>query len=167
MRDWYLKNREVDLEKKRSRYRAKHPKKPEMSSEEKQNRLEARRERTRLYQQKWRAKNPDRHREILAKYKKSNPEVYRAGYQNRRARKLSAPGSYKASDVAEIKRQQKLKCACCKVSIKLKWHVDHIVPLSRGGTNFRRNLQLLCAPCNQAKYSKLPEIFMRERGYLI
>ncbi|MFZ2996263.1 HNH endonuclease [Sphingobium sp.] len=28
---------------------------------------------------------------------------------------------------------------------------DHIVPLSRGGTGYRSNYQLLCKPCSDAK----------------
>ncbi|WP_214770767.1 HNH endonuclease signature motif containing protein [Exiguobacterium sp. s133] len=31
------------------------------------------------------------------------------------------------------------------------FHVDHIVPLSRGGTDELKNLQLLCAQCNLKK----------------
>lgn len=33
-------------------------------------------------------------------------------------------------------------------------HVDHIVPLSRGGTNDTDNLQALCAKCNLIKGNK-------------
>lgn len=35
-------------------------------------------------------------------------------------------------------------------------HVDHIIPLSRGGTNHFLNLTLACASCNSSKRSKLP-----------
>lgn len=33
--------------------------------------------------------------------------------------------------------------------------VDHIIPLSRGGTNDRENLQAACMPCNSSKSDKL------------
>ena len=36
--------------------------------------------------------------------------------------------------------------------------LDHIVPLSQGGTHDERNLQGLCRPCHQAKTR-------REQGY--
>lgn len=29
--------------------------------------------------------------------------------------------------------------------------VDHVIPLSKGGTNHRSNLAILCRPCNSAK----------------
>ena len=35
-------------------------------------------------------------------------------------------------------------------------HVDHIVPVSRGGGDDRANLQLLHAPCNIAKGARVP-----------
>src|SRR5579871_470762 len=31
------------------------------------------------------------------------------------------------------------------------WHVDHVVPRVRGGTNQRDNLRAACVPCNLAK----------------
>lgn len=39
-----------------------------------------------------------------------------------------------------------------------KLHIDHILPLSAGGTNDLTNLQVLCEPCNLAKSNKIVPI---------
>jgi len=44
-------------------------------------------------------------------------------------------------------------CATCRVLVtdRTDAHVDHIVPLARGGSNDRENLRVLCARCNLQK----------------
>ena len=43
-------------------------------------------------------------------------------------------------------------CQHCGASLfEIEPHIDHIVPLAKGGTNDESNLQALCAPCNLAK----------------
>lgn len=37
------------------------------------------------------------------------------------------------------------------------YHIDHIKPISKGGTNEKTNLQLTCEPCNLAKGGKYEE----------
>jgi len=47
------------------------------------------------------------------------------------------------------------KCAKCGSSEKIQ--IDHIVPISRGGTNHITNLQPLCSHCNASKGSKIKD----------
>jgi 5-methylcytosine-specific restriction endonuclease McrA len=60
----------------------------------------------------------------------------------------------------------KMCVECGGLLSKLGKHVDHVLPLAKGGPHSTKNLQLLCPPCNRSKSDKLPEEFMRERGFL-
>ena len=44
-------------------------------------------------------------------------------------------------------------CAHCGSNKKL--HLDHIIPLSRGGNHSVGNLQMLCQHCNNSKHAKV------------
>jgi 5-methylcytosine-specific restriction endonuclease McrA len=47
------------------------------------------------------------------------------------------------------------RCAKCGSGENLT--VDHIIPKSRGGKNWLKNLQTLCQPCNQQKGQKVAQ----------
>ncbi|MBA3247595.1 MAG: HNH endonuclease [Pyrinomonadaceae bacterium] len=34
---------------------------------------------------------------------------------------------------------------------KVRLHIDHIIPISQGGTNDKDNLRVLCSACNQGR----------------
>ena len=40
-------------------------------------------------------------------------------------------------------------------------HCDHVMPVSRGGSNELSNLATACATCNQAKHDKTPEEWLQ------
>jgi hypothetical protein len=50
----------------------------------------------------------------------------------------------------QIKQDQNNTCIRCNEELK-KYHIDHIKPLSNGGTNERCNLQALCVSCHIEK----------------
>lgn len=131
-----------------------------------------------------RIKNPGHRRTIERAYKQRNREQVRAGIKawqkahpermktkkrNRRAREIGASGKHTAADVANIRRMQNDRCAepTCRVKLKGKGHVDHIIALARGGTNEPKNLQLLCPSCNSRKWAKDPIEFARELGRML
>lgn len=40
-------------------------------------------------------------------------------------------------------------------------HIDHIIPIARGGKTVPDNLQVLCSHCNLSKGTKMPDEYMR------
>ncbi len=60
----------------------------------------------------------------------------------------------------EILSRDDYKCKICGRSNKeVSLHVDHIKPLSKGGTNDFDNLQTLCKDCNHGKGGKALQTF--------
>ena len=53
----------------------------------------------------------------------------------------------------QVWRRDGGKCARCGSREKLEY--DHIVPISRGGSNTARNIELLCEQCNRSKGAKI------------
>jgi 5-methylcytosine-specific restriction endonuclease McrA len=49
----------------------------------------------------------------------------------------------------EVWRRDEGKCARCGSNEKLEY--DHIIPISKGGSNTARNIELLCEKCNRSK----------------
>lgn len=101
------------------------------------------------------------------KWKAENKHIRAANQRNRRAKKKSSVGQHTANDIKNLMEFQKGKCACCLKSIKDGYQVDHIIPLSKGGSNDKYNIQLLCAPCNLSKRAKDPIEFNQSLGLLL
>ncbi len=116
--------------------------------------------------------NPQKFREKYRIYRKSSPlaiEKERARNANRRARKKQAEGFHTAEDIMKIRAQQKDRCAhpWCRKKLKGNGHKDHRTPLTKGGTNWPWNIQLLCDFCNISKHNKHPEDYAKQFGYLV
>lgn len=102
----------------------------------------------RFYQNKWREKNKEKVR----------------SYEHKRR---NAEGKFNSLEIKELYKKQKGKCVNCVKSISGKYHIDHIVPISKGGTNWISNLQLLCPFCNISKGAKDPIKWAQENGRLL
>lgn len=100
-------------------------------------------------------------------WKLANPQKVSTYHRNRKAIKRNAEGSHTASDIQQLLVLQKHKCAVCRISIANGYHVDHVIPLSLGGTNDKGNLQILCPHCNLSKNAQPPVDFMQSRGMLL
>lgn len=103
-----------------------------------------------------RAKHPARHRARARQYQITHmPEVL-VRNKRRRAREYNAPGQITKRDVDLQFRSQRGKCWYCLCDISQVYEIEHIVPLSRGGTNYANNVVLACPTCNRSKHDKLP-----------
>ena len=105
--------------------------------------------------------------ESVKLWRLENPDKRHAQTHRRRARKSAADGSHTGADLIRIRKEQKDRCAYCSKSLRGKGHLDHIVSLSKGGSNYPSNLQWLCAPCNTSKNARDPIEFAQSMGKLV
>ena len=114
----------------------------------------------------WKERNPGKAREIkrkwacvnlhkYAEWKKLNADRVRAHNRNRKS-KLKASGSFTAEQIRALYKFQEGKCFYCEIGLNNKFHIDHYIPISKGGDNFIQNIRLACADCNLRKSNKLP-----------
>lgn len=156
------------LERERARLAAAYERNKEAIGAKRKARYAANPEAALAKNREWRAANLDKHRALCRGWARENPQAMRAIVAKRRAIKNAAEGSYTADDVARMLGEQDCQCAICRGEIggDVRFHVDHVIPLSRGGSNWPENLQLLCVPCNLSKADKLPEEFEAYRARL-
>jgi len=114
-----------------------------------------------------RADNPALSCLYAKRWRDNNKDIVRIQGRNNRARRLSAEGRFTKHDVESLNRLQKGKCAYCQIKLAGSFHIDHIMPLIKGGTNWPKNLQLTCAPCNLRKNDTHPLVFARRLGLLV
>lgn len=68
--------------------------------------------------------------------------------------------------VAALYLAQEGRCAYCDVHLTDEFHVDHRLPIARGGTDDPANLCCACQRCNLAKHTKTPEEFLVSEAFL-
>lgn len=101
----------------------------------------------------------------LAWYKE-NPEYAREARNKRRSLQRASGGTYSKQEILNLFAYQCGKCANCLKPMQA-YHIDHVMPLSLGGSNDRSNLQLLCPKCNQHKSNKDPLDWAQQNGRLL
>lgn len=122
----------------------------------------------------WRVENPERYDEYQARlaeeqsvertvkaaqWKRDNPEKARANAvdseHRRRARIYKGDVAGCRELIAEWKAATAFRCCGLRFRTCGNLHVDHIVPLAKGGGHVPGNLQRLCKSCNLGKGSRL------------
>ena len=160
---WFEKNRESYNARMRARYAADSSTKRKSHKKYQDKNPEANRARAKA----WREANPERYAELNKKWRAENKSVVLGLIHARRARQHNSGGRYTKADIDRIYTAQRGKCAGCRANVGKKFHVDHIIPIAKGGDNSARNIQIMCAPCNLRKSASDPIDFNRREGRLL
>jgi len=93
--------------------------------------------------------------ENMRTYSKENPVISKACKQRHRALKRGATGSFTAEQIQARFDYFDNECRYCSKDLSEEvTTIDHMIPLSRGGTNWPSNLVPACASCNSRKGDK-------------
>lgn len=95
----------------------------------------------------------ERQMELRRAHYRNNPAAYKA-YASKR--KAAMKASHEPYSRREIYDRHDGRCALCNAEVPYEpgsFHLDHIIAISRGGTDTPDNLQLTCPSCNWAKFT--------------
>jgi hypothetical protein len=142
-REWYTRNKKHVLQKVRDWQKQN----PERFAENQRRHKERYKGRYSEYHKGWRAENRDKCR--LKKHR----------YYSRLKRQL---GDVSPDIVERLFVEQEGSCFYCNRELQ-DYHLEHKVPISRGGLHDDDNLCLSCPTCNLRKKDKTAEEFSRSR----
>lgn len=126
--------------------------------------MEATKDKKREYDKQYRAARPGLCAARAKGWVAANPEKRRAianSYKSRR--KTQEESGIESSVLANWIENQPKVCFYCGCDCPESFHVDHFIPLSKGGAHVLPNLRIACGTCNVRKSAKLPDVWMAER----
>lgn len=113
------------------------------------------------------AEQRDRKNALAREWRKKNSEKVRTWNKLRTHRQRAAGDMPSAPDLHYTRCMQDSRCTYCGDLLGVDGssiHLDHKVPVSRGGTNDGKNLQWLCGPCNMKKGTQTHEEYSAKVG---
>lgn len=112
----------------------------------------------------YRVKYREKHRDKInarnkAFYSSINGKICRANSDSKR-RALIKNGKVSAEEIKQLVFSSN-NCYWCGCDIAFKFHIDHVIPLSKGGLHEIKNLVVSCPTCNIKKSNKMPQEFIK------
>lgn len=121
----------------------------------------ANREHRRETHRQWQAANPERKAAYDRKWISANPDKVTIRTHARRARMMAVPSEpWTRDQVIDIYGRV---CWICQYPLDCDFHVDHVVPLARGGWDVMPNLRPAHPTCNVRKNAKMPPAIAQMR----
>lgn len=107
------------------------------------------------YHKKWQAENRETNRIVLQEWRKAHPnEMQHYGNVARLKREGYDP-IHTLDEWMALLAKHEGKCAVCGSTDDIC--IDHVIPLSKGGTDAIENIQPLCRMCNASKGNKITD----------
>lgn len=176
------KNDSIKNKEKRAKYTKEYrDKNKELLKEAKKRHYGNNKEKINLKNRIYHHNNKDRLNKISKKYYNENKEIIRQKakeYNNSKKGKIVAKKARikrkalvrkaKIGDIDLNKIISNKKCYWCNIKIiDNNYHIDHYIPISKGGEHSNDNLVLSCPKCNLTKGAKDPFIFANSIGRLL
>lgn len=141
-------NRQQISERKKQYYEANHEKIAEYHKEY----YKANREKVLEQRKQYLEDNREQVAKKRKRYYQDNKEAYRLHNQKRRAAKANAAGHCTPEQLQARFDYHGNRCVYCGSEKNLQ--IEHMIPISKGGTNWPANLAPACESCNKSKHAR-------------
>lgn len=136
-----------------------HKRNPSKNMARKKRFYERNREKCLAIHRAWKDKNRDAIKAYERQYYKAN-RVRLNLYARVKMHVRKSTKKFTVDDVSRQLRGQKFRCWWCTKKLRgNQYHIDHRIPLAKGGENDARNIVIACPHCNLSKHTKMPHEF--------